>query len=200
MGKTGLKPTDELIILAQKGNGLAFTALWDRHIEQLRSYIKARFKHLDDYAADDICSRSFEKAFRQIQNYDQYKSRFLTWLCTIAKNTALDTLEQEQRVHPKNQIVYLDDENKPSGVEVIPDQAEDALNSLIKIENEEERSKYIDRLPDLYREIAHKRLIEGMKYNEIAEAMDMELNTVKTRIRRAKQMIDELRGQEEKGI
>ncbi|MFR8803839.1 MAG: RNA polymerase sigma factor [Anaerovoracaceae bacterium] len=89
MGKTGSKPTDELIILAQRGNGLAFTALWDRHIEQLRFYIKARFKNIDDYAADDICSRSFEKAFRQIMSYDQYKSRFLTWLCTIAKNTAL---------------------------------------------------------------------------------------------------------------
>lgn len=76
MGKTGSKPTDELIILAQRGNGLAFTALWDRHIEQLRSYIKARFKNIDDYAADDICSRSFEKAFRQIMSYDQYKSRF----------------------------------------------------------------------------------------------------------------------------
>ena len=46
-----MKPTDELIILAQRGNGLAFTALWDRHIEQLRSYIRARFKNIDDYAA-----------------------------------------------------------------------------------------------------------------------------------------------------
>ena len=103
-------------------------------------------------------------------------------------------------MHPKNQIVYLDDENKPSGVEVIPDQAEDALNSLIKIENEEERAKYIDRLPDLYREVARKRLIDGLKYNEIAEALGMELNTVKTRIRRSKQMIDELRKKEEEGI
>ena len=61
-------------------------------------------------------------------------------------------------MHPNNQIVYLDDENKPSGVEGIPDQTEDALNSLIKIENEEEHNKYIDRLPDLYRDIARKRL------------------------------------------
>ena len=103
-------------------------------------------------------------------------------------------------MHPKNQIVYLDDENKPSGVEGIPDQAEDALNSLIKTENEEEHNKYIDRLPDLYREIARKRLIDGMKYNEIAEALGIELNTVKTRIRRSRQMIDELRKQEEEGI
>ena len=201
MAETGLKPIDELIILARNGNGLAFTALWDRHIDQLRSYIKNRFKNIDDYDVEDICSRSFEKAFRQIHNYDFSKSQFLTWLCTIARNTALDSLEKESRVHPKNQIVYLDDESQSSGLEGIPDQAEDALNSLIKTESEEERAKYIDRLPELYREVARKRLIEGMKYDEIAENMDIELNTVKTRIRRAKQIIDTLRAEaEEEGI
>ncbi|MBO6247224.1 MAG: RNA polymerase sigma factor, partial [Bacteroidales bacterium] len=147
MATTGLKPIDELVVLAKNGNGLAFTALWDRHIDQVRSYIKTRFKNIDDYAVDDICSRSFEKAFRQIHNYDDSKSQFLTWLNTIAKNTALDILEKEKRLHPKNQIIYLDDESQSSGLEGIPDQSEDALGSLIKSESEEERIKYIDRLP-----------------------------------------------------
>lgn len=197
MAKTGLRPIDELIVLAKGGNGLAFTALWDRHIDLLRSYIKNRFKNIDDYDVDDICSRSFEKAFRQIHNFDDSKSQFPTWLYTIARNTALDSLEKEKRIHPKNQIVYLDDESQSSGLEGIPDQADDALGNLIKIENEEERVKYIDRLPELYREVARKRLIDGMKYDEIALSMDIELNTVKTRIRRAKQIIDNLRAEED---
>jgi len=197
MATTGLKPIDELVILARNGNGLAFTALWDRHIDQLRSYIKTRFKNIDDYDVDDICSRSFEKAFRQIHNFDDSKSQFLTWLCKIAKNTALDSLEKEKRIHPKNQIVYLDDETQSSGLEGIPDLSEDALGTLIKTESEEERIKYIDRLPELYREVARKRLIDGMKYDEIAENMDLELNTVKTRIRRAKMIIDSLRAEAE---
>ena len=197
MVTTGLKPIDELVILARNGNGLAFTALWDRHIDQLRSYIKTRFKNIDDYDVDDICSRSFEKAFRQIHNFDDTKSQFLTWLCKIAKNTALDSLEKENRIHPKNQIVYLDDETQSSGLEGIPDLSEDALGTLIKTESEEERIKYIDRLPELYREVARKRLIDGMKYDEIAENMDLELNTVKTRIRRAKMIIDSLRAEVE---
>ena len=54
MERTGLRPIDELIQLAKNGNGLAFTALWDRHIDQLRSYIKNRFKNIDDYDVDDI--------------------------------------------------------------------------------------------------------------------------------------------------
>lgn len=195
MERTGLKPIDELTVLAKDGNGLAFTALWDRHIDQLRAYLKSKFGSLDDYDTEDICSRSFEKAFRQIQNYDHSKSRFLTWLCTIAKNTALDYLEHDKRV--SNVIVHIDDASQIQSLEGIQDQGDDALQTLIHIESEEERTKYIDRLPALYREVARKRIIEGMKYNEIAEALDLEFNTVKTRIRRAKQMIDAMQKEEE---
>ncbi len=198
MERTGLKPIDELIILAKDGNGVAFTALWDRHIEGLRAYLKNKIAGLDDYAVDDICSRSFEKAFRQIHTYDQSRSQFMTWLCTIARNTALDALEQDRRVHPRSQIIYMDDESAAPGVEGIPDQAEDALGSLIETETQEERVRYVERLPDLYREVARRRIVDGMKYNEIAECLDLELNTVKTRIRRAKLIIEELRRQDEK--
>lgn len=197
MAKTGSKPIDELVVLAQGGNGLAFTALWDRHIDQLRNYLKTKFSNLGSYEIEDICSRSFEKAFRQIHSYDPSKSQFLTWLCVIARNTALDSMEQDRRIHPKSQIVYLDDEAQNSGMEGIADQTSDALVSLIRNEDEEEKEKYIDCLPELYREVARKRMIDGMKYNEIAECMDIELNTVKTRIRRAKQIIDDMRRKEE---
>ena len=108
----------------------------------------------------------------------------------------MDYLEQDKKIHPKDRIVYIDDSD-PSGVEDIADKTEDALNSLIKNETEEERQKYIDRLPELYRTVARKRLIDGMKYNEIAENLGLELNTVKTRIRRAKSIIDELRKDDE---
>ncbi|MGN0201901.1 MAG: RNA polymerase sigma factor [Candidatus Cryptobacteroides sp.] len=198
MEQTGLKPIDELTILAKNGNGLAFTALWDNHIEQLKAYLKSKFTSLDDYNVDDICSRTFEKAFRQINSYDHSRSRFLTWLCTIGRNTALDCLEHEGRIHPKNQFVSIDDTTLSTSMEGIQDQDCNALDNLIHIENEEEKTKYISRLPELYREVAAKRMIEGMKYNEIAECMDIELNTVKTRIRRAKQMIDAMRKEDEK--
>lgn len=198
MAKTGLKRTDEIsdmVEQAKSGNGFAFTALWDYHIEQLRAFIRSRFKGIDEYTAEDICSRSFEKAFRQIHTYDAGKSQFFTWLCTIAKNTGLDHIDAEERVHPKDAIVYIDEETMAGSV--IPDTSADALNSLIDSENEEEREKCVERLPDLYREVARKRLIEGMKYEEIAESMGLELNTVKTRIRRSKQIIDKMRADEE---
>ena len=49
----------------------------------------------------------------------------------------------------------------------------------------------------MYREVARKRMIEGLQYKEIAQELDMQLNTVRTRIRRAKVLIDNMREEEE---
>lgn len=181
-----------MIRLAMIGDGAAFTELWDTHIDSLRSYLKSWMKNLDDFYVDDICSRSFEKAFRQISTYDQTKSQFSTWLRTIARNTALDTVEQESRAQRK--YVWIDDDGaKSSAFDNIRDEIDTPLESIIKDEDASKLEGYIEGLPELYREIARKRLIDGLQYKEIAEELDMELNTVRTRIRRAKAMIEEMK-------
>ena len=196
MDTTGSSHINDLVRQAIAGNGTAFTALWDLHIDSLRTFIKNWLKNLDDLYVDDICSRSFEKAFRQIGSYDPSKSQFITWLRTIARNTALDLLEQENRVH--NQMVSIDDFYKQAMmVDSLPDQMASPLESIIEGEDREETQGYVDKLPALYREVARKRLIEGLQYKEIAQEMDMELNTVRTRIRRAKAIIERMRKQEE---
>lgn len=193
MATPGSKPTDELVRLAIIGDGAAFTQLWDTHITALRTYLKGMMKQLDDFYIDDICSRSFEKAFRQISSYDPSRSQFYTWLRTIARNTALDMLEQESRLRSK--YVSLDEDGGRSAVfESIGDEMETPLESIIKTEDRQETEKYIEGLPDLYREVARKRMLDGLQYKEIAEELDMELNTVRTRIRRAKALIDKMKG------
>ena len=192
METTGSNPINSLVREAINGNGTAFTALWDLHIDSLRSFIKGWLKNLDDLYVDDICSRSFEKAFRQIGSYDPQKSQFITWLRTIARNTALDLLEQENRIH--SQMVSIDEGyGQTMAAETIPDQIDNPLDSIIHTEDREETLSYVQKLPPLYREVAHKRLIDGLQYKEIAQEMDLELNTVRTRIRRAKGLIDRMR-------
>ena len=197
MERHGSTPTDELIRLAIIGDGAAFTRLWDTHIEGLRSYIKSKMKTLDDFYVDDICSRTFEKAFRQIKTYDPAKSQFNTWLLTIARNTALDTLEHENRA--PRQMVSLDDENRRTSAIVsrIEDGEDTALENIIHGEDEDRTRGYIEALPLLYREIARMRLVDGLQYKEIAEELDMELNTVRTRIRRAKALMDRMQSDAE---
>lgn len=190
----GSRPIDELVRRAMIGDGAAFTELWDTHIMSLKSYLKGIMKNLDDFYIDDICSRSFEKAFRQIGSYDPSKSQFATWLKVIAHNTALDTIEQEARV--QRGYVRLDDDTKVLNIGEIKDDIDTPLDSMIRNEDQEETQGYIDGLPELYRDIAHKRLIDGLQYKEIAEETGLELNTVRTRIRRAKAMIEKMKSDE----
>ena len=194
MEKTGSKPINELVQAAIQGNGTAFTALWDMYIDQLRVYIRSMMRKQDDLYIDDICSRSFEKAFRQISAFDPSKSQFITWLRVIAHNTALDLKEREDRLYPKNQVVYLDDTTKPTSVlDTIQDSVDTPLDSIIKEENDSLNAGYVDKLPELYRTIARMRLIDGMQYKEIAQELDMPLNTVRTRISRANRLIMQMR-------
>lgn len=194
MANPGSTPINSLVREAIEGSGPAFTALWDLHIDSLRAFVKSWLKNLDDLYVDDICCRSFEKAFRQIGSYDPSRSQFITWLRTIARNTALDLLEQENRIH--SQMVSIDDEGRQAyAVDSIPDQVDTPLDSIIRSEDMTETGKYIERLPALYREVASKRLVDGMQYKEIAQELDMELNTVRTRIRRAKALIDKMRSE-----
>ena len=193
MAVPGSKPIDELVRRAMIGDGAAFTELWDTHISSLKSYLKGIMKNLDDFYVDDICSRSFEKAFRQIGSYDPSKSQFATWLKVIAHNTALDTIEQEARA--QRGYIWIDDDTKALNISEIKDDIDTPLESIIRNEDQEETQNYIDGLPDLYREIARKRLIDGLQYKEIAEETGLELNTVRTRIRRAKAMIEKMKSE-----
>ena len=55
----------------------------------------------------------------------------------------------------------------------------------------------VEHLPELYREIARLRLVNGLQYKEISEVTGIELNTVRTRIRRAKALIEKMKEDEE---
>ncbi|MCR4859910.1 MAG: RNA polymerase sigma factor [Bacteroidales bacterium] len=191
--KPGSKPIDELVRRAIIGDGTAFTELWDTHIGALRTYLRGAMKHLDDFYIDDICSRSFEKAFRQIRSFDPAKSQFSTWLRTIAHNTALDTIDAENRA--QSRLVHLDKESSGTGplLDTIGDETATPLEQIVKEEEDEKLERYIEGLPELYRTIARMRLVDGLQYKEISEELGMELNTVRTRIRRAKAIIESMK-------
>lgn len=184
-------PTDEIVRRATLGDGTAFTELWDTNIEALRAYLVSSLGIVDGFFIDDICSRSFEKAFRQIRSYDPSKSRFSTWLRVIAHNTALDVLESENR--GTRNFVSIDDGNiNISELGNMEDNHGSALEDMIKSEDEASLRAGVEGLPELYREVAFRRLIDGMPYKAIAEELGLELNTVRTRIRRAKALLEDL--------
>ena len=193
--KTGLRPTDELVRLAIIGDGTAFTELWDQYAGSLRSYLRGWLKQMDDFYIDDICSRSFEKAFRQIGSFDPARGQFQTWLRTIARNTALDLLEQENRIR-RNYVPLPDGTEGVEALSSLDDGEDSPLDAIIRSEDRSRTERSIEGLPELYREVARRRLLDGLQYREIAEETGLELNTVRTRIRRAKALIDKMKNQD----
>lgn len=189
MAKTGLNHIDDLVRQAVGGDGRAFTSLWDENIAAVKQYLLSNFHQMDDFLLDDICSRSFEKAFRTIDTYDASKAQFRTWLTTIARNTAIDVLQKERRMGENVQSIDVETQQI---VNTTPDVMDSPIDVIIKNENQEKMEAGIEGLPDLYRDIAKMRLIDGMQYEEIAEKLEIPLNTVRTRIRRAKDQLERL--------
>ena len=135
---------------------------------------------------EDICLESFQKAFSQIASYNpEYK--FSTWLYRIARNTAFDHLSRNDREKTNLPTTSINEDF--AELKDIPATMHNPEEDII---NQQEYDKWlnnIEKLKDDYRVVAKMNLIDNFGYKEIAEALDMPLNTVKTKIRRAKNQL-----------
>ena len=190
MAKTGLKPISELIRLARIGDARSFTLLWDTHVDSLKLYLRSRMDISDAYYLDDICSRSFEKAFRQIETFDPEKGEFFSWLKIIAHNTALDVIRSTSR--SRKDLVSMSEKSEAGAAENVPDDIESPEDRVIKDEESLHLQSSIEALPELYRMPAKLFLIERMPQKEIAEFLNLNYATVRTRVKRAKSLLKDM--------
>ena len=185
METTGSKLTDltdiELITLALEQNQAAYIVLYTRYNIGVRSHISRYVSQKEDI--EDICLESFQKAFSQIGTYNpEYK--FSTWLYRIARNTAFDYLNKHDR--EKNNMPTTSINEDFAELKELPATMHNPEEDII---NQQEYDKWltnIEKLKDDYKIVAKMNLIDNFGYKEIADALDMPLNTVKTKIRRAK--------------
>ena len=188
MEKTGLKLTDlpdtDLIRLALEQNQAAYIVLYTRYNAGVRAHISKYVSQTED--AEDISLESFQKAFSQIATYNP-EYRFSTWLFRIARNTALDHLGKKDR--EKNNMPTTSINEKSSEVDDIPATMHNPEEDIIKQQEYAKWIANIDKLKDDYRGIAKMHLIDNLGYKEISEELGLPINTVKTRIRRAKEKL-----------
>ena len=188
METTGSKLTnlsdDELIALAVQQNQVAFIILYTRYNAGVRSHISRYVVQKEDI--EDICLESFQKAFSQIHTFNaDYK--FSTWLYRIARNTAFDHLSKHDR--EKSNMPTTSISEDLTELKELPATMHNPEEDII---NQQEYDKWltnIEKLKDDYRIVARLNLIDNLGYKEVAEALDIPINTVKTRIRRAKAML-----------
>jgi RNA polymerase sigma-70 factor, ECF subfamily len=176
-----------------------FTALFYKIKPGLTNYINKIVK--DKELAEDIAVNTLAKMWTKIDQFDpQYQ--ITTWLYRIAfndslahinqrnKNSSLDQLSEFGVEINENGIINLDMAGAFEEYEMKTEQDYlDEDNELMM--TYEKTLKAIDSLKEMYKSILVDRLINDMKYEDIAEKHALPLQTIKNRIRRGKAIVSE---------
>lgn len=183
MGEDGVDRA--LVERVQRGEKEAFDLLVLKYQHKL---IKLISRYLRDSAEVlDVTQDTFLKAYRALPKF-RGDSAFYTWLYRIAINTAKNHLVSQGRRPPEGDVDSTDAEQL-TGESELKDYATPE-HLLLKEEIEQTVIEAIDQLPQDLKTAITLRELEGLSYEEIAQAMECPIGTVRSRIFRAREAIN----------
>ncbi len=178
---------DQLLVeRVQKGDKQAFDLLISKYQHRIVSLV-ARYVS-DQTEALDVAQEAFIKAYRAIDRF-RGDSAFYTWLYRIAINTAKNWLVARKRRPPATDIDAVDAEQYDMASRLKEQGTPE--NELMREEIKRTVFDTIAELPDDLRTAIMLRELEGMSYEDIAITMDCPIGTVRSRIFRAREAIEE---------
>lgn len=136
--------------------------------------------------AADMTQEAFIKAYNSLQSF-RADSKFSVWLYRIVSNVCLDFLRSKNR-RPTVSLSVEDDDGEDTQLDVADESQSPELLLDRKLTRESVR-RGLDSLPPDYRQILLLREIQGLSYDEIAQALGLEVGTVKSRIFRARKRL-----------
>ena len=136
--------------------------------------------------AEDVTQEAFLKAYRSLSSF-RGDSKFSVWLYRIVSNLCLDQLRARKR--KPTQSMTVENEDGEEDILEIPDEQFSPEKLLDRKLTRESVRRGLAALPDDAREILLLREIGGRSYDEIAEALDLDIGTVKSRIFRARKKL-----------
>jgi RNA polymerase sigma-70 factor (ECF subfamily) len=176
-----------------------FTALFHKVKPGLKTYINKIVK--DSELSEDICINTLTKMWTKI---DQYNSQYqiTTWLYKIAFNDAIGHINNRKKQSSLNKLtefgLEIDETGElPVGLKGAFEDYEMKTEQDFIDEDNAIMDQYgnalkaIDSLKGTYKDILVDRLINNMKYEDIAAKHDLPLQTIKNRIRRGKAIVEE---------
>ena len=169
------------------GDQKAFELLVIKYQRRIQRLIGRMVRDVD--LVEDIAQETFIRAYRALAQF-RGESQFYTWLYRIAVNTAKKALMDLKRNPTVSENAYKsadDDETSPLENELITSETPDAV--LASKEIAEIINAAMEALPEELRQAITLREIEGLSYEEIAEAMICPIGTVRSRIFRAREAI-----------
>ena len=176
----------DLVRRVQQGDSTAFDALVRKYQHRIVGLIG---RYISDWSeCQDVAQDAFMRAYRALGNF-RGDAQFYTWLHRIAVNTAKNHLVAHNRRPPTDDVDASDAEQYDTGSRLRDTDTPE--RELMRQELERTVMKAVDGLPEELRTAITLREVEGMSYEEIAQKMDCPIGTVRSRIFRAREAIDE---------
>jgi RNA polymerase sigma-70 factor (ECF subfamily) len=155
----------------------------DRYEELVRRYHVGLIIHCEHLVGDrddaeDIAQEAFIKAYLELSNFNGRKARFSTWLYKIATNLAIDFMRKNKRRVNVEDIETIAEATMPAYLE------EDDKRAIVQA---------VSKLhPPEFRQVIESYFWEGKSYQMIADEAHIPINTVRSRLRRAKLQLKEM--------
>lgn len=176
----------ELVRRVQAGQKNAFDLLVRKYQHKVFAII-SRYIH-NHAEAQDVAQDTFLRAYRALGNF-RGESAFYTWLYTIATNTAKNHLVSMGR-RPPGDDIQIDDAAQFESAMRLRDPATPE-REMMRQEIERAVASAVDKLPEELRQAITLREVDGLSYEEIAQVMNCPIGTVRSRIFRARDAIDQ---------
>ena len=170
------------IQLAKEGDEQAFEALVTAYERKVYNYALRSTGNEQD--AMDITQEVFLRVFRSLSGFKE-ESSFSTWLYRITFNICIDFSRKNAKRNENS--LSLDGEAADGKELELPDERHAPETAYDRKELREEIAGAILRLSEQHREVLVMREISGLSYAEIAEVLELEEGTVKSRIARARE-------------
>ncbi|MBR1626039.1 MAG: sigma-70 family RNA polymerase sigma factor [Bacteroidales bacterium] len=181
----------ELVARARdKGDQRAFESLLEIYREPVYYMLLKMTRNTWD--ADDLTIEAFSKAFRNLDDYTP-DFAFSTWLFRIATNNCIDFFRKQ-----KMQMLSMDAEQDGKENYAVTEAKNIIITSSSPEEDmiQEQQKSYIhsvvEKLKPSYRRLVEMRYFEEMSYEEIAQTLQMPLGSVKAKLFRARNLLQEI--------
>lgn len=171
----------ELVQAAQGGDQGAFGKLVELNQGRIYSLCYRMTGNPEDAA--DLTQDAFLNAWRGLSKFSR-QSAFSTWLYRLAANACIDFLRREKRRSTLSMTLEPGDDEEHQAD--LPDERWSPERELERKENRRALRDGLAALSPEHREVLLLRETEGLSYQEIAQALDLEEGTVKSRIARAR--------------
>ncbi len=180
------EPDRVLVERVKQGDNTAFDLLVRKYQRKIIAVIS---RYVSDWSeAEDVSQDAFIRAYKALKNF-RGDSAFYTWMYKIAINTAKNHLVSRGRRPPATDIAVDDAEHFERFLHFSDNASPE--HELLRQEIEQTVFDTVQELPDDLREAVSLRESEGLSYEEIAKRMDCPIGTVRSRIFRAREAIDE---------